>query len=82
MAAMQTVIEQLAIALGHVPQTVRQWRVRGRVPYRLRLPLLAEAARLGVHLDPQEFDRLSLVGPARPDLRLPRCSTIGGPDVP
>lgn len=56
MSAFHDIIVPLAKSLGHTDYAIEKWRVRGRVPYRWRLPLIEAAKRRGKKLDPKCFD--------------------------
>ena len=50
------VVDVLASELGVLPETRKKWRFRGHVPHRWRLPILAEAKRRRIPVDPDLFD--------------------------
>jgi hypothetical protein len=53
-------LEDLAVEAGHRPDTIRKWRERRRVPYRLRGEFIEAAkARYGVKMKFADFDRLA-----------------------
>lgn len=51
-----SLINELAEALLVSQGTRRQWKMRGTVPHRWRLPLLALARRRRKRLSPRAFD--------------------------
>lgn len=50
------IIDTIAADLGVREETRKKWSVRRRVPYRWRLPILQEAHRRMLNLDPTVFD--------------------------
>jgi hypothetical protein len=56
MATMKPAIEELAVARGIEPGTIRQWRHRGAVPHRERLPILQAAEKRGLKIKPSDFE--------------------------
>jgi len=55
----QALIEALAITLGAKRNAVHQWRWRGAVPHKWRLPILAAARERKIKLPETAFDEFS-----------------------
>lgn len=56
---MKEIIASLATELGDprvTPEAIRKWEERGRIPHRLRLPLIELAKTRRVKLSASDFD--------------------------
>jgi len=62
---MKDTIILLAQRRGVTDVAIRQWRCRGGVPHRYRLPLLADAKRQKKALAPRDFEWPTKKGKAR-----------------
>lgn len=58
MSAYRNIIVPLAKDLGVSDYAVKQWRVRGSVPHKWRLPMLDLAKQRRKRLQPTDFDGL------------------------
>ncbi len=52
----RSLIDNIAASLGVLPGARQRWRSRGHVPHRWRLPILTEAGRRGLSINPALFD--------------------------
>lgn len=67
-------VSKIARALGYAPSTVRSWSVRGSIPDPQKIELYKLAARIGVHLLPEDFfPDQTLVRPPPPDVSQLEC---------
>lgn len=53
---MKSVVLEMGRAVGRTVRQIQQWKARGRVPYRWRLPMLKEAAARLVPLSEADFE--------------------------
>lgn len=54
--SMNTAIVTLATARGIESEALKKWRQRGRVPFKHRMPLLADAKQKRIALSESDFD--------------------------
>jgi len=52
-------LEEIAVKAGHRPDTIRKWRERRRVPYRLRGKFIDLAQKRGLHVRFDDFDKIA-----------------------